>query len=407
MNNHRKSLIERFLEMESSGGVLLMLAAILAIIIANSPLFVYYELFIDTPVHIRIGTLEIAKPLLLWINDGLMALFFFLVGLELKREVLQGELSDMRKVMLPAFGAIGGMAVPAAIYWFFNYTDPIATKGWAIPAATDIAFALGIMALLGSRVPVSLKIFLTSLAIFDDIGAILIIAFFYTAKLSIISLVIAGFCVFVLYILNRLGLEERSIYLGVGIVMWVALLKSGVHATLAGVILAMFIPIQSRKDADKSPLKELEHDLHTLVAFFILPIFAFSNAGINLEGIGLEQLLHGVPIGVTLGLFLGKQIGIIGLCWLAIKLKFAKLPVGVSWLSLYGTSILCGVGFTMSLFIGSLAFEETGVNLLFDERLGIILGSILAGISGYIVLRISLGPENTFKTVGSNGDRKR
>ena len=375
-----------------------MVAAGLAIIIANSALSVYYELFINTPLHIRIGTLEIAKPLLLWINDGLMALFFFLVGLELKREVLQGDLSEIRKVMIPAFGAMGGMLVPAAIYLLLNYNDPVAVKGWAIPAATDIAFALGILALLGSRVPVSLKIFLTSLAIFDDIGAILIIAFFYTAKISFISLTVAGFCVLILYLLNRLGLEKRSVYFGVGIIMWVALLKSGVHATLTGVILAMFIPIQSRKDAVKSPLKELEHDLHPLVSFIILPIFAFTNAGINLEGIGLEQLLHGVPIGITLGLFMGKQIGIIALCWVAIKLNLAKLPADVSWLSLYGTSVLCGVGFTMSLFIGSLAFEETGVNLLFDERLGIILGSVLSGIMGYSILRFSLNPENKFKT---------
>ena len=389
--------------MESSGGILLMVAATLAMILANSPLSTYYDLFIGTPVHIRVGTLEIAKPLLLWINDGLMALFFLLVGLELKREVLQGELSDRRNVMLPAFGAIGGMVVPAAIYVFFNYTDPIAIKGWAIPAATDIAFALGILALLGSRVPVSLKIFLTSLAILDDIGAILIIVFFYTAKISVISLVVAGLCILGLYLLNRLGMEERSIYFGVGIIMWVALLKSGVHATLAGVILAMFIPIQSRKNTDKSPLKELEHDLHALVVLVILPIFAFSNAGISLEGIGSEQFLHGVPIGITLGLFLGKQLGIFGLCWLSIKLKHADMPAGVSWLSLYGISALCGIGFTMSLFIGSLAFEETGVNLLFDERLGIILGSILSGVLGYCVLKFSLGADKKILPTGSNG----
>jgi len=403
MKNPHDSMINSFLKMESSGGILLMVAAILAMILANSPLSTYYDLIIDTPVHIRIGALEIAKPLLLWINDGMMTLFFLLVGLELKREVLQGELSDKRNVMLPAFGAIGGMVVPAAIYVFFNYADPIAIKGWAIPAATDIAFALGILALLGSRVPVSLKIFLTSLAIFDDIGAILIIAFFYTAKISIISLVVAGLCISGLYLFNRLGLEERSIYFGLGIIMWVAVLKSGVHATLAGVILAMFIPIQSRKNADKSPLKELEHDLHTLVAFVILPIFAFSNAGIRLEGIGPEQLLHGVPIGITLGLFIGKQLGIIGLCWLGIKLKFADMPPGVSWLSLYGTSVLCGVGFTMSLFIGSLAFKETGVDLLFDERIGIILGSILSGVWGYSVLKFSLSPDKKIRPSSSNG----
>jgi len=394
------SIIKRFLENESSGGILLMIAAVLAMIIANSPLSTYYSIFIDTPVHIQIGALKIAKPLLLWINDGLMALFFLLVGLELKREVLQGELSNIRNVILPAFGAVGGMVVPAAFYLFFNFSDPIAIKGWAIPAATDIAFALGILALLGSRVPINLKIFLTSLAIFDDIGAILIIALFYTAKISVLSLFIAGLCISGLYLINRFGIEERSIYFGFGLIMWVALLKSGVHATLAGVILAMFIPIQSRKDKDRSPLIDLEHDLHALVAFVILPIFAFANSGVSLKGIGPAQLFHGVPLGITLGLFAGKQIGIFSLCWLSIKLKFADMPPGVSWLSLYGTSVLCGVGFTMSLFIGSLAFEETGVNLLFDERLGIILGSILSGVLGYIVLKISLGSNKKIQQIG-------
>ena len=390
MKSANNSMFKSFFKMESSGGILLMISTVLAVIVANTPLVSYYEIFINTPVHVRVGALEIAKPLLLWINDGLMAIFFLLVGLELKREVLQGELSNMRKVMLPALGAIGGMLFPAAIYVVFNYNDPVALKGWAIPAATDIAFALGILALLGTRVPVSLKIFLTSLAIFDDIGAILIIALFYTAKISFISLAIAALCILVLYLLNRFGREERSLYFAVGIIMWVALLKSGVHATLAGVLLAMFIPMQSRKNKNISPLKELEHDLHALVAFAILPIFAFTNAGINLHGIGTEQLLHGVPIGITLGLFLGKQIGIFGFCWLAIKLKLADMPTDVSWLSLYGVTILCGVGFTMSLFIGSLAFEETGTNLLFDERIGIILGSILSGVLGYFVLRRSI-----------------
>ncbi|MCF6237756.1 MAG: Na+/H+ antiporter NhaA [Candidatus Marinimicrobia bacterium] len=398
MSSNNNSVIKKFLSLESSSGVLLMGSAILAMIIANSPWSNAYNLFIDTPVQIRIGALEIAKPLLLWINDGLMALFFLLVGLELKREVLQGELSSMRKVALPAFGEIGGMLVPSLIYIFFNYTDPVAIKGWAIPAATDIAFALGILALLGSRVPVSIKIFLTSLAIFDDIGAILIIAFFYTAKISLLSLLVAGLCTIGLYLLNRLGVEQRSPYLGIGVVMWVALLKSGVHATLAGVILAMFIPLQSRKKVNLSPLKELEHDLHALVAFGVLPIFAFANAGISLVGVGSEQLLHGVPVGITLGLFIGKQAGIIGLCWLAIKLRFADMLPGVSWLSLYGTSVLCGVGFTMSLFIGSLAFEETGVNLLFDERLGIIIGSLLSGLWGYGILKYSLSSNNFHQT---------
>jgi NhaA family Na+:H+ antiporter len=282
------------------------------------------------------------------------------------------------------------MLIPALIYFFFNNGDPVAMKGWAIPAATDIAFALGILSLLGSRVPTSIKIFLTSLAIFDDIGAILIIAIFYTAKISIPALIVAACCIPILYLLNRRGVESKAVYLLIGIIMWVAMLKSGVHATLAGVIVAMFVPMRSKKDPEQSPLKILEHDLHPLVAFFILPVFAFANAGINLVGIGIDQVLHPVPMGIALGLFIGKQVGIFSLCWLFIKLKLTNLPSGVSWASLYGTAALCGVGFTMSLFIGSLAFEETGVNLLFDERLGIILGSLISGITGYLILRASL-----------------
>jgi NhaA family Na+:H+ antiporter len=263
-------------------------------------------------------------------------------------------------------------------------------KGWAIPAATDIAFALGVLTLLGSRVPTSIKIFLTSLAIFDDIGAILIIAFFYTSKISTVSLLVVALCIPILFYLNKRNIISKSPYLLIGIIMWVAMLKSGVHATLAGVVLAMFIPIRSNKNPDYSPLKSMEHDLHTVVAFFVLPIFAFANAGINIQGISLDQVMHGVPLGIALGLFIGKQVGIFGLCWLAIKLNITRLPQGMSWLSLYGTSALCGIGFTMSLFVGSLAFEETGINLLFDERLGIIIGSLASGILGYVLLRISL-----------------
>ena len=375
------------MKLESAGGLLLMFAAVLAIICANTPLQVYYELLLSTPVEVRVGAIEIAKPLLLWINDGLMAVFFLLVGLELKRELVEGELSDRRNIILPGVGAIGGMLVPGLVYFYFNMDDPIARQGWAIPAATDIAFALGVLSLLGSRVPVSLKIFLTSLAIFDDIGAILIIAAFYTSKISTLALVVVAVCVVVLLILNRCHVSTRSPYILLGIIMWTATLKSGVHATLAGVVLAMFIPITSRDKSMPSPLKSLEHDLHTVVAFVILPVFAFANAGISLKNIGIEQLSHSVPLGIAIGLFAGKQIGIFGLCWLAIKLKIAALPRGMSWSSLYGTSALCGIGFTMSLFIGSLAFEETGVNLLFDERLGIIIGSLLSGILGYFILR--------------------
>lgn len=377
---------------ESAGGILLMITATLAMIIANSPLHVFYDLFITTPVHIKIGPLEIAKPLLLWVNDGLMAGFFFLVGLELKRELLIGELSDKSNITLPALGAIGGMVVPAAFYIMVNFGDPVAMKGWAIPAATDIAFALGILSLLGSRVPISLKVLLTSLAIFDDIGAILIIALFYTDDLSIISLGVAAVCTAVLFIMNRSGQEKISMYFFVGSIMWVALLKSGVHATLAGVILAMFIPMYSKKNPEHSPVMELEHDLHSAIAFFILPIFAFCNSGISMAGASPDFFVHGVPVGIALGLFAGKQIGVFGFIWVGIKTGLAKMPTGMNWGALYGMAALCGIGFTMSLFIGSLAFNQTDQQLVFDERFGIVFGSLISGIAGAVILHKSLPP---------------
>lgn len=390
MTTITESYISKFFKLESASGTILILAAVLALIFANTPLHVYYDLLLDTPVEIRIGAFEIAKPLLLWINDGLMAVFFFLIGLELKRELIEGELSDKRNIILPGVGAIGGMAIPALVYIYFNYDDPAAMQGWAIPAATDIAFALGVLTLLGSRVPVSIKVFLTSLAIFDDVGAIIIIAIFYTAKISTLSLVIVAICIPILAWINKRNPASTSVYIVVGLIMWAAMLKSGVHATLTGVILAMFIPLKSRTSDNYSPLKRLEHDLHSVVAFFVLPVFAFANSGINLSGVGLEQISHSVPIGIALGLFIGKQVGVFSFCWLAIKLKLAALPNGMSWSSLYGTAILCGIGFTMSLFIGSLAFEETDNNFMFDDRLGILLGSFISGVVGYIVLRLSL-----------------
>lgn len=394
MKNHKNSSIAKFFRQESAGGILIVGAAFLAILLANSPFYSLYKMLIDTPVSIKIGALEIAKPLLLWVNDGLMAIFFFLVGIELKREILEGELSNIRKIVLPGLGAVGGMVGPAAIYIILNIDDPIALKGWAIPAATDIAFALGLLSLLGPKVPASLKAFLTSLAIFDDIGAILIIAFFYTSKISFIALIIAAVCILILFLFNKGSVVNKSLYIAVGVVMWVAMLKSGVHATLAGIILAMFIPMYSPVDPDRSPLKSMEHDLHPAVTFFILPTFAFCNAGINIEGLGMEQFLHQIPLGIALGLFIGKQLGVFSFCWMGIKLRFAELPKEISWVSLYGTGMLCGIGFTMSLFIASLAFEETGVNLMFDERLGIILGSLASGILGYSILRMSLGSKS-------------
>ena len=393
-----ESSISNFFKMESAGGITLIFAAMLAMILANTPFQSYYSLLIETPVEIKIGALEIAKPLLLWINDGLMAVFFFLVGLELKRELIEGELSNKRNIILPGIGAIGGMIVPALIYVYFNFDNPSALQGWAIPAATDIAFALGVLSLLGSRVPISIKIFLTSLAIFDDIGAILIIAIFYTANISLTALIVVACCIPILAFYNIRNTESKSMYVIIGVIMWVAMLKSGVHATLAGVILALFIPMKSKTDVNHSPLKSMEKDLHSVVAFFVLPVFAFANAGISFADVGAQQIFHSVPLGIALGLFFGKQIGIFSLCWLAIKLKLTKLPRDMSWSSLYGTAALCGVGFTMSLFIGSLAFEETSVNLLFDERLGIVFGSLAAGFLGYVILHISLRPDNQVNT---------
>ncbi len=390
MQKTEENFLSEFFKLESAAGIILMMSALLAIICANTFLNDYYSLFLDTPVAVIVGPLEIAKPLLLWINDGLMAVFFLLVGLELKRELIEGELADKRNIILPGVGAIGGMVFPALIYVYFNYDDPMAINGWAIPAATDIAFALGVLALLGSRVPTTVKIFLTSLAIFDDIGAIIIIALFYTDDISLMSLAVVAFCLPILYLLNRYRVEARSLYLLIGLIMWVAMLKSGVHATLAGVLIALFIPLKSKKGPDHSPLKELEHDLHSVVAFFVLPVFAFANAGISLQGVGIDEVMHDVPIGIALGLLVGKQLGVFGLCWLAIKMNLAKLPKGMNWTTLYGTAALCGIGFTMSLFIGSLTFEATDFNKLFDERLGIIVGSLISGIIGYVILKFSL-----------------
>ena len=383
-----KATIKNFLQMESAAGIVLMFAAALALIAANSPLSAYYDLFIDTPVEVRIGGFEIAKPLLLWVNDGLMAVFFFLVGLEVKREILEGELSRPSNVMLPAIGAVGGILAPVGVYIFFNYGDAIAMRGWAIPAATDIAFALGILMMLGSRVPVALKVFLVSLAIFDDLGAIVIIAIFYSTNLSMFALTIASTCLLLLGYMNWRHVSSVAAYVLIGVVMWAAVLKSGVHATLAGVALAMFIPMRAKEEPDRSPLRELEHDLHTVVAFGVLPLFAFVNAGISFAGINLADLMHPIAFGIAAGLFLGKQVGVFLLCYLAIKLGMAKLPQGTNWGALYGVAILSGVGFTMSLFIDGLAFENMPPDAVFDfdERLGILVGSLASGIVGYIVL---------------------
>jgi Na+:H+ antiporter, NhaA family len=397
-------MLQNFLQKESAGGILLIGAAVLAMVLANSPLSFLYDVFLAMPIEVRIGQLEIAKPLLLWINDGLMVIFFLAIGIELKREMVEGELSNRKNIILPAMGAVGGMLIPGLIYTYFNKDDPVAISGWAIPTATDIAFSLGVLSLLGSRVPIGLKIFLTSLAIFDDVGAIIIIAIFYTANISMVSLVIALVCIIGLFLLKVNKVTNLTFYFFIGTIMWVALLKSGVHATLSGIVLAMFIPIGSSKKPQNSPLHKLEHELMPLVAFVVLPFFAFANAGIDFSTINTEQLMHNVTIGTTLGLFLGKQIGIMLAVFLAVKMKLASLPQGSNWVTMYGIAVICGIGFTMSLFIGSLAFESAP-DKLFDERLGIIAGSLISSIFGYFILHKNLPPKSDIPNIDESGNK--
>jgi NhaA family Na+:H+ antiporter len=370
--------------LEAASGLLLIAAAILALIINNSPLSWLYTGLLDTPVVAQIGALKIAKPLLLWINDGLMALFFLLIGLEVKREVLDGQLSKPSQIVLPGAAAIGGMLVPALIYWFLNRDNPAALDGWAIPTATDIAFALGVLALLGKRVPVSLKLFLMTLAIIDDLGAIVIIAIFYSGELSTLSLGLAAACIAALVAMNRLGVVKLGPYMIIGLILWVCVLKSGVHATLAGVTLAFCIPLRT-KNAEPSPLLTLEHALHPWVAYGILPLFAFANAGLSLTGVTAESFTHHVPMGIAVGLLLGKTIGVFGLTWLAVKTGIAALPQNANWGQVLGVAILCGIGFTMSLFVGSLAFVPGASEYAGMDRMGILTGSVFAALIGYAV----------------------
>lgn len=375
--------IQDFMRLETSGGIILMIAAVFAMIIANTPLATAYDAILGTYIKVGIGSFEISKPAILWINDGLMAIFFFLVGLEIKREVLVGELSSFDKAILPIMAAIGGMAVPGLIFAIINWGMPENLNGWAIPTATDIAFALGILALIGSRAPVALKIFLLAIAIIDDLGAIVIIAVFYTSELSTNALTISMLCFAAAAALNRMGVQRTAPYLLVGIVMWVFVLKSGVHATLAGVLIALTIPLKP-KDGDDALLYKMEHGLHPWVAFLILPVFAFANAGVNFTGIGIDDLLQPLTLGIAVGLFLGKQIGVFFATWIGVKSGIARLPENVTWRHVYGVACLTGVGFTMSLFIGSLAFGAA------DEmnavRLGVVLGSVLSGLFGYVLL---------------------
>ncbi len=379
-------VLREFIKLESSAGAVLFATAVLAIILDNSPLSHYYQALFQMPVSIQFGPLALAKPFLLWINDGFMAIFFLLVGLEIKREMFEGELNSFTKAILPALAAIGGMAVPALIYVYFNWGDKVALQGWAIPTATDIAFSLGVLAVLGSRVSPGLKIFLTALAIFDDIGAIVVIAVFYTQNISMLLLFVALGLLLVLLIFNRLNITNIAAYMLVGVVLWVCTLKSGVHATLAGILIAFAIPLKDQKNPGKSPLRELEHKLHPWVAFGILPLFAFANAGVSFKGMSVQSLLGPIPLGIALGLFLGKQIGICFATFFGVKSGVARMPKGSSPTGVYGVSLIAGIGFTMSLFIGSLAFGGAGGAYAAQVRLGVIAGSALSGVFGYLAL---------------------
>lgn len=382
-------VFRQMIQHDATGGILLVAAATLAMIFANTPASSVYKGILEVPVIVVIGAFDIAKPLLLWINDGLMAVFFLLVGLEVKREVLAGHLSSPAQIVLPGLAAVAGIVFPALIYVAFNSNDPIAISGWAIPSATDIAFALGVFSLIGNRLPITLKLFLLSVAIFDDIGAIIIIALFYAQDLSTKSLAIAASGLVVLFILNRCAVNRISAYILVGMIVWAAVLKSGVHATLAGFAVAWFIPLNVCNEENKPLLPNLEHALQPWAMFFILPAFAFANAGVQLLGTRTESLFNPVVLGIALGLFVGKQVGIFGICWLAIKCRLASLPEGATWTQLYGVCLLCGIGFTMSLFIGTLAFEQQGLYYQTNVKVGVLIGSILSAVAGGLVLYFS------------------
>lgn len=384
-------LVKEFIKKESSSGVILIFITLLALLLKNSPFSVYYTNILQTTIEVSVGELlELKKPLLLWINDGLMALFFLLIGLEIKRELLGGHLSSFSKIALPGLAAIGGMLFPALIFIAFNYDDAFALKGWAIPTATDIAFALGILSLLGNKVPVTLKIFLMALAIIDDIGAILIISIFYTHDLSFISILLAFACLVVLLIMNKFNVVRITAYVIVGILLWVSVLKSGVHATLAGIILAFTIPLNLKNENGKhiSPARILQRNLNFWVAYFVLPIFAFMNAGVDLRAISFDDLTNNVSLGITFGLFIGKQLGVMIFVYLAVKFNLAQLPKCATWKQMYGVAVLTGIGFTMSLFINSLAYNDSNV-YMHTDRLAILVGSIISGIVGYLILNAS------------------
>ncbi|NVJ96839.1 MAG: Na+/H+ antiporter NhaA [Alphaproteobacteria bacterium] len=377
------------LSAEAIGGLLLIAAAAFAILLDNSPLASYYDALLNAQGVIAVGEYGLTKPILLWINEGLMAIFFLVVGLEIKREAVTGELSDMKALALPGLAAVGGMVVPAAFFWFTNSGDVTAMSGWAIPTATDIAFAIGLLALMGSRVPAELKLFLLTLAILDDLGAVVIIAAFYTADLSVLSLSMAFLGCIGLFALNRFGVRNTSAYLFLGALIWICVLKSGVHATLAGVAVGLAIPA-TRDHEGHSPLEDLEHNLHTPVSLMILPMFAFANAGVSLSGMSLSSLLEPISLGILSGLAVGKPIGVLLGAMAAVYIFKAKLPGSLSFSHIWGAGHMAGIGFTMSLFIGSLAY--TSVEMQADVRIGVLAASVLSALAGWIVLSMARKP---------------
>jgi NhaA family Na+:H+ antiporter len=387
MINYISKPFKWFFKLEAASGLVLLIAAILALIISNGSLADLYFHTLEKYLFIGINEFGLKLSVHHWINDALMAIFFFFVTLEIKREFIQGELSNLKQAMLPIIAAVGGMVIPALFYVVINFGNSETMNGWAIPSATDIAFSLGILSLLGSRVPISLKVFLTALAIIDDLGAILIIAFFYSGDLSIVYLSLILICYILLLVLNKFSIKIFTPYLIIGLFMWFFTYKSGIHATIAGVLLASTIP-HRLKEHDFSLLVKLEHAISPYVAFMIMPLFAFANAGVSLAGLSLSTLLNPVPLGILCGLFFGKQIGVLLFSFVSIKLKFAEMPNNSSWLSLYGVSILTGIGFTMSLFVGNLAFVEN-VQYMDGVKIGVLAGSLLSTLAGYFLLLVT------------------
>ena len=381
--------LKNFIKLESSAGIILFSTALLAIVIDNSFLSIYYEKFLEFPLAIQVGPYELSKHMIHWINDGLMTIFFFMVGLEIKKEIVQGELNSPSKIFLPAFAALGGMIVPALVFTLFNANNDFSLRGWAIPTATDIAFSLGILSLLGSRVPLSLKIFLTALAIFDDMGAIVVIALFYNSDISLFALSVSLLFLGILFVMNKMRVNILSLYLTIGLLLWLSVLNSGVHATLSGVMLALLIPIDTVNGLDKK--------LHPWVAYFVLPLFAFANAGVSFDDLpnGIANLFSPVFLGISLGLLVGKLVGVFLTTFLAVKLGFVKMPTNAKWSQVFGIALVCGVGFTMSFFVGTLAYPTGSSELPYDAwvRLGVIFGSLTSGCLGYLVLRLTTNKE--------------